>query len=288
VNSSSAIGVDVGGTSVKGVLAGADGQVTAEVRRPTPSPDPTGALVADAVAEVVDALGGAPDAPVGVVVPGIVDETRGIAVYSANLGWRDIPLARLLSVRLGRDVGFGHDVRAGALAEARWGAASDSSGVVAFVPIGTGIAAAVLVDGRPLVGGGWAGEIGQVLLTAGPDAGARVEDIVSAAGIARRAGLVDARAVVERVTAGDSAMSDVWNRTIDVLADVLAGLTASVAPETIVLGGGVALAGDILMSPLEDALDVRLGPLRRPVLRTATLGDRAAALGAVLIAQGSG
>ena len=284
MNHSSAIGVDVGGTTIKGVVVNGDGLVTAEVRRPTPSPDPTGALVAAAVAEVVGALDASPANPVGVVVPGIVDETHGLAVYSANLGWRDVPLARLFSERLGHEVGFGHDVRAGALAEARWGAASAASGIIAFVPIGTGIAAAVLIDGRPVVGGGWTGEIGQVRLTTGPHAGARVEEIASATGIARRAGLADARAVAERVASRDPAMRAVWDETIDVLADVLAALTANLAPETIVLGGGVALAGDTLISPLETALDARLGALRRPELRTATLGDRAAALGASLIA----
>ncbi|GAA1536415.1 ROK family protein [Microbacterium ginsengiterrae] len=272
---------------MKGVVADRDGLIIAEVRRPTPSPDPTGALVVDAVAEVVAALDADPTAPVGVVVPGIVDEMHGKAVYSANLGWSDVPLARMLSERLGRRVGFGHDVRAGALAEARWGAASGASGIIAFVPIGTGIAAAFLIDGRPVVGGGWAGEIGQVRLSTGPHAGARVEEIASATGIARRAGLADARVVAERVASGDPALRIVWDETIEVLADVLAGLTANLAPETIVLGGGVALAGDTLTSPLAAALDARLGPLRRPDLRTAMLGDRAAALGAALIATGS-
>lgn len=281
----SAIGVDVGGTTIKGVVVDGDGHVAAEVRRPTPSPDPTGALAAAAVAEVVDALDAAPVSPVGVVVPGIVDESHGLAVYSANLGWRDVPLAWMFAERLGHEVGFGHDVRAGALAEARWGAASAASDIIAFVPIGTGIAAAVLVDGRPVVGGGWAGEIGQVRLTTGPHAGARVEEIASATGIARRAGLADARAVAERVASGDPTMRAVWDETIDVLADVLAGLTANLAPETIVLGGGVALAGDTLITPLETALDARLGALRRPALRTAKLGDRAAAMGASLIAR---
>lgn len=287
MNSASAIGIDVGGTTIKGAVVDGDGLVTAEVRRPTPSPDPTGGHVALAVAELIDALDAPPGTPVGVVVPGIVDEAHGLAVYSANLGWRDLPLARLLGEHLDHFVGFGHDVRAGALAEARWGAASAASGVMAFVPIGTGIAAAILIDGRPVVSGGWAGEIGQVRFTAGPHTGARIEEIASATGIARRAGLADARAVAERVASGDQAMRAVWDETIDVLADMLAGLTASFAPETIVLGGGVALAGDTLMAPLAVALDVRLGALRRPVLSTAVLGDRAAALGASLIARES-
>lgn len=281
-----AIGVDVGGTTVKAVVVDGEGLIGSEARRATPSPDPSGERIVDAVARLVAELDADAGAPVGVVVPGIVDELRGTAVLSANLGWSGLPLARMLRDRIGRDVAFGHDVRAGALAEARWGAASDIDGIVVFVPIGTGVAAATLLDGRPVVEGGWAGEIGQTTIMAGPHAGARVEDIASATGIARRAGLADARAVVARVEAGDPAMTGIWHETIDVLADVLAGIVATLAPRMIVLGGGVALAGQTLTGPLAEALDARLGPLPRPGLRVASLGDRAAALGAALIARG--
>lgn len=281
------IGVDVGGTTVKGVVVDAGGRVLRELRRPTPSPDPAGTAVADTVAELVGALDEGSAQPVGCVVPGIVDETRGIAVLSANIGWSGIPVADMLRERLGRAVAFGHDVRAGALAEARWGAARGAPGVVAFVPIGTGIAAALLVEGRPLVSGGWAGEIGQTLIRTGPHAGHRVEEIASAAGTARRAGAPDARTVAARVDAGDPEAQQVWRDTVDVLADALASMTAAVAPETIVLGGGLALAGRTLTAPLETALDARLGLLRRPALRTAELGDRAAALGAAILAMES-
>ena len=87
-----------------------------------------------------------------------------------------------------------------------------------------------------------------------------------------------------RVDAGDPEAQQVWHDSIDVLADALASMSATVAPETIVLGGGLALAGRTLTEPLERALDERLGLLRRPTLRTAELGDRAAALGAAILA----
>lgn len=281
------IGVDVGGTTVKGVVVDGDGRLIRELRRPTPSPDPAGTAVADTVAELVGVLDEGSGCPVGCVVPGIVDETRGVAVLSANIGWSGIAFADLLRARLGGPVAFGHDVRAGALAEARWGAARNASGTVAFVPIGTGIAAALLVDGRPLVSGGWAGEIGQTLIRTGPHTGRRVEEVASAAGTARRADAPDARTVAARVDAGDPQAQQVWQDSVEVLADALAGMTAAVAPETIVLGGGLALAGRTLTDPLERALDARLGLLRRPALRTAELGDRAAALGAAILAMES-
>jgi glucokinase len=159
--------------------------------------------------------------------------------------------------------------------------------VIAFVPIGTGIAAALLVDGRPLVSGGWAGEIGQTVIRSGVHAGRRVEEIASASGTARRAGAADARTVAARVEDGDVEARQVWHDSVEVLADALAHLTATAAPETIVLGGGLALAGRTLIAPLEGALEARLGLLRRPTLRTAELGDRAAALGAAILAMES-
>lgn len=290
MNTELSVGIDVGGTTIKAVVVDTSSntvRIVDEVRRATPAPDPTGGRVVEAVAEITAELDIAPRTGLGVVVPGVVDETRGIARLSMNLGWREIPLASMLRSALGRGIGFGHDVRAGALAEARWGAATSPSPVVAFVPIGTGIAAALLIDGRPLVAGGWAGEIGQVIISTGVHAGARVEDIASAAATARRAGAADAKEVVERVRAGDPEALAVWSETVGVLADALATLTVAAAPGTIVVGGGLALAGDVLFDPLGRELAARLGPVPVPVLRTAALGDRAAALGAALLAARS-
>lgn len=280
-----AVGVDVGGTTIKAVLARSDGSIVAERRCDTPTPDPTGEGVVSAVAELVAELSPGRPVPTGVVVPGIVDETTGTAVLSANLGWRDLPMRDQLGQRLATTVAFGHDVRAGGLAEARWGAARDAAGeVTAFVPIGTGIAAAILLGDRAVVSGGWAGEIGQVVLSSGPFEGERMERIASASAIARRAGCASAREVVELMASGHVRARQVWRDAITVLADSLAVLTATIGPRLIVIGGGLAGAGDLLLGPLARDLSDRLGPLRTPTLRLAALGDRAAALGAAALA----
>jgi glucokinase len=279
------IGIDVGGTSIKGIRVSHDGQVLAERRAPTPKPDPTGELVADAVAEVVSALGGHGGAPVGVAVPGIVDENAGLAVRSANVGFYDAPLRRLLEERLGTAVAFGQDVRAGAVAEHRSGAGRGLSGGVAFVAIGTGVAAAFLIDDRAIISGGWAGEIGQAVIGTGPYAGHRMEEVASASATARRAGEPDARAVALRVAAGDADAAAVWADTVAVLAESLTGIVAVLAPSTIILGGGLAQAGDLLLDPLRAELGRRLEHLRMPLLVPAEHGDIAAALGAAFLAR---
>lgn len=278
------IGVDVGGTTIKGLRVSVNGLVEAEFRTPTPHPDPSGARIVGAVADVVRALGGSGGSPVGVVVPGIVDEERGIAVLSANVGFDQVPLRALLADRLGVPVAFGQDVRAGALAELRSGAARNALGSVAFIAIGTGVAAALIIDGHTLVSDGWAGEIGQTMLVSGPHKGLRVEEVASASATARRAGESDAIAVAALVAAGDPAAVSVWAETVAVLADALAAIMVTVAPTTVVLGGGLAGAGNLLLDPLQVQLSQRLGSFRMPLLIQAEHGDLAAAIGASYLA----
>jgi glucokinase len=296
--------LDVGGTAMKGALVGPDDATRCPLRRPTPSRQ--GPEV------VVDAVGGAlrelledarrqrlEVAAAGVVVPGIIDEARGVAVFSANLGWRDLPLRALLEARTGLPVGLGHDVRAGALAEATLGAARGEADVL-FVPVGAGIAAAAIVDGRLLVAGGYAGELGH--LQVDPDGepcgcGGRgcLETVASGAALARRyaarAGrpAAGAAAVAERVRAGDPDAEAVWADAVAALAQGLAAAVALLGSRLVVVGGGLAGAGDLLLRPLTEQLLARLSPgsTRVPRLVLAALGDQAGCLGAALLARGA-
>lgn len=278
------LGVDVGGTTIKAVRLSASGDVVAEHRLSTPDADGSGDQLVAAVAEAVRLLGGSDGRPVGVVTPGVIDEDRGVVVGAANLGLRDAPVRARLRERLAAPVAFGHDARAGAIAEARTGAARAVEGTVAFVAVGTGMGSAVLVDGRPLVSGGWAGEIGRVVLTSGPHAGRRVEQVASASALARRAGVEDASEVARRVAQGDPAAGALWADTVAVLAEVLAWLSAVVAPTAIVVGGGLSRSGTLLLDPLTVEVGRRLGQLRVPALLPAAHGDLAGALGAAMMA----
>lgn len=108
-----------------------------------------------------------PASAAGVAVPGIVDADRGIAAYAANLGWRDVPLRDLLAAKLGIPVALGHDVRTGGLAEGRIGAGMGADRFL-FVPLGTGIAGAIGIEGRVEAGAhGFAGEIGHIVVRPG-------------------------------------------------------------------------------------------------------------------------
>ena len=282
------LGVDVGGTTVKARLVDVHRPDHAlwERRVPTPRDDAGAHETVAAIAALVDEtrrLG--PVDALGLVVPGIVDDDAGTAVASVNLGWRDVPLRDLAERASSLPVGFGQDVRAGALAEAATGAGAGSGGGLAFVPVGTGLAAAFVEHGGALVSGGWAGEIGQVVLTTGHLAGLRVEDVASAGGLARRTGAGDALAVVARVRAGDPRATAAWDDLVEVLADCLGWITAVAAPTTLVVGGGLAGAGALLFDPLGVALDRRLAHSRRPAVVPAAHGDGAAMVGAALLAE---
>ncbi|MDG4794262.1 ROK family protein [Micromonospora sp. WMMD1082] len=311
-----ALALDVGGTGMKCALVGADGVVRHAERHPTDAGRGPDAVV-ETILTVTEGLAGkargdglTPTA-LGIVVPGVVDEARGVAVWSANVGFRDVPLRELASRRLGLPTALGHDVRAGGLAEARIGAGGDA-GHVLFVAIGTGIAAAHVVAGSAATGAhGAAGELGHILVRPGGPAcgcGGRgcLEAIASASAVARRyaelaatdtgsdgtsgAGIgvsptmVTAAEVAARAAAGERLATRVWRDAVEALADGLATGQALFDVETVVLGGGLAQAGAGLFDPLRAALRDRLTFHREPRLVPAALGDEAGCLGAALLA----
>lgn len=285
-----ALGVDIGGTTIKVGRVAGDGTLTDTRTVPTPR-DPH--ALADVIAAEADRT---PEPAIGVVNPGIIDERTGVVTFAANLGWRDLPLQAILERRLARPVLLGHDVRAGALAESLWGAGAGGAGAAAdmlFIPLGTGIASALVLDGV-VRGTGWAGEVGQVLVPDPDRPGARIpfEQISSASALAGRyaaaTGSTDvsagARGVLERMAAGDATATDVVRTAIETLADLLADAAGLLGPMPIVIGGGLAEAGDAVLGPLRTALAQRLPAELRPPVRAAVLGSWAGCLGAGALA----
>ncbi|KWT63319.1 ROK family transcriptional regulator [Streptomyces albus subsp. albus] len=296
------IALDVGGTGMKAALAGADGTLLYEARRPTGrerGPEAVVATILDFAEELREtgrARFGAPAVAAGVAVPGIVDDAHGIAVYAANLGWRDVPLRALLSERLGGvPVALGHDVRTGGLAEGRIGAGRDADRFL-FVPLGTGIAGAIGIEGRIEAGAhGSAGEIGHIVVRpGGPECGCGqhgcLETLASAAAVGRAwaAACADPEATAadaaKAVESGDERALAVWQDAVDALADGLVTSLTLLDPDTLIIGGGLAEAGDTLFEPLREAVRARVTFQRLPLIVPAALGDAAGCLGAGLLA----
>ncbi|GGF10441.1 ROK family protein [Subtercola lobariae] len=278
-------GVDVGGTTIKGLLVDADDTVLEQWTEQTPRDDRTGEqTIATIVSRIEASRWRTGIEAIGIVVPGLVDEDKGICRQSVNLGWKDVAVAGPLGDALRLPIAFGHDVRAGALAEARTGASARTPGVAAFLPIGTGLAAAYTHNGEVLTFGGLAGEVGQIRLLQGPHAGSTIEDIASAGAIARRLGVPNARRATDLVRAGDPAAVAVWNDALVILADVIAWITVTVGPELVVIGGGLSASADLLLPALTQGLAARVADAPLPTIVKAAHGVSAGAVGAAQLA----
>ncbi|MFD8414152.1 ROK family protein [Streptomyces sp. NPDC059650] len=296
------IALDVGGTGIKAALIAEDGTLLHEARRATGrdrGPEAVVETILEFAAEL-HVLGrerfAAPASAAGVAVPGIVDAAAGTAVYAANLGWRDVPMRELLSARLDSlPVALGHDVRTGGLAEGRIGAGRGADRFL-FVPLGTGIAGAIGIAGRIEAGAhGYAGEIGHIVVRPGGlpcGCGQRgcLETLASASAVSRAwaaaCGAPDADAAdcAKAVASGDAAAREVWLTAVDALADGLVTAITLLDPGTLIIGGGLAEAGETLFAPLRAAVEERVTFQRLPDIVPAALGDTAGCLGAGLLA----
>ncbi|MFK4086853.1 ROK family protein [Kribbella sp. NPDC020789] len=296
------VAVDLGGTRMKCGLVAADGAVLHRETRPTPRAA-GGRAVLDALLETVVELGQKATADghrvraIGVVVPGIIDAESG-TVVAENLAWAGMPVRAELVAAAGSDVPvvLAHDVRAGGYAELRQGALAGTTNSL-FLPLGTGIAAAMVVDGRLVSGDGYAGELGHTRFIHGDAAElcacgqwGCLETVASAAALARRyaarAGRVvdGSREVLELLAAGDEIAATVWQDALTVLVDALVLYTTLVAPTRIAIGGGLVGAGETLLQPLRDGVHACLTFQREPEIVAAVLGEEAGCLGAALYA----
>jgi glucokinase len=282
----SVVGVDVGGTRIKGVRFSLSGDVLARSDVATPA----GPGIAEAVASIAAGLRDGDTVAVGVVLPGIVDRASGVVRWSANLGWRDVPLRERLAVELGLPVVIEHDVTAAAIAE------YDATGNdLLFVSLGTGIGAASIVDGEVLQGAsGLAGELGHVLVRSDGEACpcgqvGCLEAYASAAAVARRyvafGGPAQSSAADVVAARDDPLAALVWSDAVDALGTGLAAATLLLDPARIVLGGGLTAAGADLLDPVTQALAARLRWRPAPPLSISTLGLDAGVRGAALLAR---
>lgn len=294
------VAVDVGGTDTKCAVVDAQGEVIDVWRTPTPrsAEDPAGATaraVADLLAQARQRHPDLSLAALGVAVPGQVDEARGLGLFSSNLGWRNAALRDLIAARVDVPVAFAHDVRSAGRAERELGAARGAADAVVIV-IGTGIAAAVITGGVLQVAGGGAGEIGHSLSTSAGEvcscgAVGCLETVASAGAIERRyrarTGLaVDgARGVLRAAEDGDAVAQAIWDDALTALAEAIARLAAVLSPEVVVIGGGLAQAGEALLNPVAERVDALLSFHRRPKLVPALLGEDAGVWGVALAAR---
>jgi glucokinase len=293
------IGVDVGGTTIKAALLDSEGLEYGRSERPTPrhlGPDAVVATTIDIIAELRARV---PEAgrvgAVGLVVPGVVDPQQGIAVYAANIGWRQLHLRQIVAEAVGLPVVLDHDVRAAGLAELELGAGRGLQDVL-YVALGTGVAAAVITRGEVVAGAtDRAGELGH--LPVFPDGepcacGQRgcTETYASAAALSRRytaaSGTSDVPAhdVISRAAAGDALADAIFNDAITALGRALVHYVLLMDPELILIGGGMSASGAALLHPLTREVQAGLAWRPAPTILIGQFAGDAGRRGAALLA----
>lgn len=294
------IGLDVGGTKIAAAVITSQGIIREILRLPTRAQEGPDALI-ERLIDVSARLRERHPAveAIGVASAGQIDHRLGTVVYAnENLpGWTGMPIAERLRGALSLPVWVDNDVRSIALAEAHWGAGRGSRALL-VAAIGTGVGGALVVDGQVFRGAtNGAGEIGHIPVTAaGPlcacgnrgclevyAGGPRI-----AAAYARATGgaPVDLQDVAAAAYRGDLAAVAAFARAGRMAGRALAGIANTLDPDMLVIGGGVAEAGEVLFAPLRDSLMRHLLPplKRRLAVHPSALGPNAGALGAALVA----
>ncbi|MET7333946.1 ROK family protein [Nonomuraea sp. NPDC005650] len=275
------LGIDVGGTKVAIGVSTADGpSLSAHVRLDTGPETLARALAA------ARALDGAP-AAVGFSTCGVVRD--GVVRLAPNVpGWEGLELPRLLEEAYGATpVTIDNDVNAAAAAELRWGALRGvTTGL--YLNLGTGLAAALIVDGRVVPGAhGAAGEIGYLQVTPGEPAFADgrvpLEERVSGGALAARGAAVLGRPVTAAELLGEGQARELVDEALRTLAMSVANLCVMLDPERLVVGGGMMGAADLILPRL--AAEIGRAVPFPPEVRPAHFTDDAPLLGALALAR---
>ncbi|HLI59984.1 MAG TPA: ROK family protein [Solirubrobacteraceae bacterium] len=311
-------GIDLGGTKIEAIVVDEDNQVRGNAREPTPT-DGGPAGVAAQMAKVLqkaaadakvrtDALVG-----VGVGSPGDVNDEAGTVANAGNLpDWSgSFELAKTLRGVLGCPVHLGNDVQVATRAEAELGAGGEFDSLI-MVAWGTGIGGGIVLDGKPWLGRGAAGEIGHTVVKKGGahcqcgrrgcleayagrgsmEARARREvgkgaqtdlfKIMEQRGRTRLTSAVWAHALEH----GDHLAHELIDRAVEALGVGIASAVNLLDIEAVIVGGGLGVRfGEPMAKRIEAAMHPHLfNDFRPPAVRVAALGDLGGAMGAALLA----
>jgi glucokinase len=304
------IGVDLGGTKMAVGVVDSEQHIHYEGKESSIglSEDK---LVEDLGRELEEAKQARPDVvSAGLGIPATIDHDRGVAIQAVNLEISDVPLRDLMRERIGLPVFIDNDANVAALAEHLFGAGRGAQNVV-MLTIGTGIGGGLVLGGEIYRGStGGAAELGHIvveedglpcqgncpnhgcvetyasgtaLAREGKAAAERQPD--SALGKALAEGPILGRTVTDLAAKGDALATDVVADAGRHLGVALASLANIFDPDVIVIGGGVAAAGELLIGPARKELEARaLDPMNRTPVKLAELGPEAGMIGAAAMA----
>jgi glucokinase len=306
------IGIDIGGTKIAGAVVTEFGEIVAEDRVATEAGNSV--AIVDAVVAMIERLSAGRDIhAAGVAAPGFIDVAQSTVYYTPNISWRNEPLRARLKERLSMDVTIDNDANAAGWAEFRFGAGRFVSDMT-MLTIGTGVGGAIVTQDRLFRGGFGAGaELGHMRivpegLPCGCGARGCIEQYGSGRALLRMANeiadvggiglaLADARSqsgeltgtqVAELISAGDPGAVHALTQLGHWLGQACASLAAVLDPQLFVFGGGVSIAGDLLLDPIRESFRQNL-PARgyhpEPGFVIAELVNNAGVVGAADLAR---
>ena len=311
--------VDLGGTNIKAALGDASGSIICAGSTPTNShegPRVVLGRIAALVNQLSQQAGGTP-AALGMGCPGLVDVKNGITRFFPNLTghWRDVPVRQILSPQVGCPVYLLNDVRTATLGELTFGHGRTVN-TMAFFALGTGIGGGVVIDGKLRLGPlGAAGELGhQIIVPDGPRCGCGsrgcLETLASGPAISAEgirlmhtglapklyalcegdASRVTTKTMAEAAQAGDETVREAITRAGEYVGLGIVNVTVALHPDLIVLGGGVALIGDLLFDAARRTLRerVHMFPTDGIEIKPSQLGENAGTLGGIALAMKGG
>ncbi len=298
------IGVDLGGTKMYGTVTDLLGNIQHEVyavwNKHENSP---GSL--DSLYRLIEELLDAPRPRgqrirgIGVGAPGVTRSDSGIVVWAPALGWRELPLRDLLEAKFDLPVFVENDVNLAALGEYGFGEAAGAANLIC-ITIGTGIGGGIIIDGKLYRGHNQAaGEVGYIL--PGPaylgrryDEFGALEELASGGGIVARARQLleqenrhvtaenlTTQTIFDMARQGEHWAQTIVAETVDYLSVMIAGISALLDPDVIVLGGGVMRSADLLIEPIKKRLEGVVPFVPRII--ASTLAEKAVVLGAIIL-----
>lgn len=317
------VGVDLGGTNIKaGILDLETGKLIATRSTPTLARDGHDAVMAR-IAALIDELILASELPpnefggVGIGVPGVLDLERGRVLFLPNLpgNWPNVHLARFIQEKVGLPVHLLNDARAITLGEWKFGAGRGADTLACFA-VGTGIGGGLVINGELHLGiGGTAGELGhQTIDFNGPLCGCGnhgcLEVFASGSAIAAMGikavvqgqttaigALVDhdlnritPKVISQAANQGDRLARDIYAQVGEYIGIAVANVLVSIGPQKVVIAGGVAKAGDLLLEPIRSTVSRRvfIMPAGRVEILQSELGSNAGVMGVALWASLAG
>lgn len=308
-------GIDIGGTKIAIALETLAGEKIAARRLPTEVETGAHRIVEEISRSITEMLAEnqAVLVSIGIGCPSPLDIENGLVMSPANLrDWNNFPIVKLFEQRFAVPVILDNDANAATLGEYVYGAGRGFKNIV-YITVSTGVGGGIVIGGEIIHGvSGGAGELGHTIVQ--PIGGVRcncgstgcLETICAGVHIARRAkeriasgeaslmnemianiDEVTAKTVVAAVRRKDKLASEIWTETCRYLAIGVGNIITLLAPEAVIIGGGIASAGELLFSPLRSYLPefVSMVPLEKVAILPAELGSESGVCGALVLAK---